>query len=362
MFTERKQTGTIEHLNEQQHNREPWLAVNLSYFFAGIGQIYAGRLTRGFLLIAGLILLTLLAVWQIFAPDGDILYGAGFAGAAAIVYIWNLLDAFYATRHSNTLPFEEDRKSSRDPWLAVFFSQVVPGAGHLYLRKTIPGLLLVGLYAILYVYERFSVYLGLLAVVLTAFAGLHAYFQAPVRREQNRKPILLLIAAILIYGAVTTIVPFYVKSELIRNFTTSSNYMAPTIYKGDRFFVRPLPHEQYQRGDVLVFEMPGDTTWIYLRRLIGREGDRVEIREDSRVYVNGEPAFNPEWLSIEYVPEGKYAQPGDPYRVPDDSFFLLADNPAHSEDSRHFGAVSETNVIGKAYKIYWPLARAGPVN
>jgi len=344
-----------------QKNREPWLAVNLSYFFAGLGQIYAGRVLRGIVYFLSLIALTLLAIWKIFAPQGDIRYGVGFAGAAALLYLWNLIDAYITTKRGNDPGFQKDRKLTRDPWLAVFFNQVAPGLGHLYIQQTLLGLILVGIYAVLYAFQQLTVFLGFLAVMLSAGAVAHVYFQAPSRREQSRKPIIFLVIAILVYGVSTTAVPFYVESEVMRNFTTSSNHMAPAIYKGDRFFVRVLPSEKYQRGDVLVFELPGDTTWIYLRRLIGLEGDRVEIREDSTVYVNGVPAFAPEHPAARSIPGGVYAQPGDPYTVPQEAFFFLADNADNSEDSRNYGAVSVSNVIGRAYKIYWPLSRSGPV-
>lgn len=342
-------------------NSEPWLAVNLSFFFAGIGQIYAGKVKRGLLLLSVLIMLTVFALWQVFAPRGDVLVGAVTALIAVLFYVWNLFDAYYSTRKSNTDSYEESRKKSRDPWLAVFFTQVIPGAGHIYLRKNLTGLVLVGLYAVAYAFQQISIYIGLGAAAITAIAGFHAYFQAPERREQSRNPILVLTGVILLYGVLTTAIPHYVKSDLIRNFTTTSNGMAPAIYKEERFFVRPMPPREYQPGDVLVVELTRDTTWIYLRRLVATGGDLVEIQSDSTLYLNGQPVTGEDWTADGYVPEGEYAGPDDPFQVPENSVFLLADNSAGNRDSRHFGAVQRTNIIGKAYKIYWPLSRAGPV-
>lgn len=348
-------------MNEcSQTEKEPWLAVNLSYFFAGIGQLYAGNTLRGIFLIVLLSAVSTLGFWQIFAPSGNVIFGAGFLIAGGILYIWNLFDAYEFARRGNPVEFEEMRKKNRDPWLAVFFTQIVPGAGHIYLRKTYPGFLFIGIYAVLYAFQQLSIFLGFAAVALSVIAALHAYFQSPVRREPTSKPIMILLTVMVIYGITTKVVPFYVESNLIRNFTTSSGYMAPAIHEGDRFFVRQLPADKYSRGDVLVFEMPGDTTWIYLRRLIAFEGEKVEIREDSSVYVDNRLLSLP-GDQVTTIPDGDYAVPGQPYIVPEDHLFLLAERPEEGEDSRHFGGVAQENLIGHAYKIYWPLYRAGPV-
>jgi signal peptidase I len=52
---------------------------------------------------------------------------------------------------------------------------------------------------------------------------------------------------------------------------------------------------------------------------------------------------------------------GEPYKVPENHIFLIGDNTTNSHDSRDFGAIPLSDVIGKAYKIYWPLSRRGPI-
>jgi signal peptidase I len=113
--------------------KEPWLAVNLSMFWPGIGQIYSGNALRGWIFIISQILLSCLAGWLILSSTGDILIGLILLLATVLVNIASLFDAHRYAKKANTVSFEELRKSSKDPWLAVFLSRIIPGIGHLYI-------------------------------------------------------------------------------------------------------------------------------------------------------------------------------------------------------------------------------------
>jgi signal peptidase I len=61
------------------------------------------------------------------------------------------------------------------------------------------------------------------------------------------------------------------------------------------------------------------------------------------------------------VASQRYAAPDQPYTVPEGTVFVAGDNSPMSFDSRFFGAIPLEDVIGRAYKIYWPPWRAGPL-
>ena len=63
--------------------------------------------------------------------------------------------------------------------------------------------------------------------------------------------------------------------------------------------------------------------------------------------------------SIDYLKES-FGYEG-PYKVPANHIFVIGDNAANSRDSRSFGSIPLSDVIGRAYKIYWPLDRIGPI-
>ncbi|MDP1854133.1 MAG: signal peptidase I [Candidatus Omnitrophota bacterium] len=62
-----------------------------------------------------------------------------------------------------------------------------------------------------------------------------------------------------------------------------------------------------------------------------------------------------------YYNRGDYGQMNNPVTVPEGQYYVLGDNSASSNDSRYWGFVPKENLIGKIYKIYWPLNRSGAV-
>jgi signal peptidase I len=73
--------------------KDPWLAVNLSLFFPGLGQLYAANFIRGLVLITVQSLLIGTGLWSVFSPEGDVASGLIYLTIAIGVYIFNLFDA-----------------------------------------------------------------------------------------------------------------------------------------------------------------------------------------------------------------------------------------------------------------------------
>jgi signal peptidase I len=108
-----------------------------------------------------------------------------------------------------------------------------------------------------------------------------------------------------------------------------------------------------KRGDVVVFRSPVPPHRYFIKRIIGIPGDTVQIDGVSgRVYVNGRPLEEP------YV-QGKtrcsFSGNGcGPWVIPPGHYFVLGDNRENSTDSRYFGLVAESHIVGKAFITYWP--------
>jgi signal peptidase I len=114
-----------------------------------------------------------------------------------------------------------------------------------------------------------------------------------------------------------------------------------------------------QRGDIVVLHPPvEDANTPYIKRIIGLAGDNVELRDDG-VYINGSRLMEP---YIDTTVAMCASQPDcGPFTVPPDHVFVLGDNRAHSLDSPDFGSVPVSDIIGKAWLIYWPIDSAGVI-
>lgn len=115
-----------------------------------------------------------------------------------------------------------------------------------------------------------------------------------------------------------------------------------------------LPFRPIARGDVIAFVHAGnDGRAVYVKRVVGVPGDSLVI-ERGVVWVNRSRLDEPYVFSHDAA--------GMPATtVPRGAFFVLGDNRGESDDSRAFGAVPESAVIGRATYIVWPLNRAGPI-
>ena len=132
--------------------------------------------------------------------------------------------------------------------------------------------------------------------------------------------------------------------------------MELTLEQNDRVLVSKLDYRfgTPQRGDIVVFNPPTDSTIPYVKRVIAVGGDTIDLR-DGKVYVNGK--------LIEYAAtRGQPTTPQAatirfPFTVPEGAIFVLGDNRQSSSDSRTFGSVPVGNIIGKVILRFWPFDR-----
>ena len=111
-----------------------------------------------------------------------------------------------------------------------------------------------------------------------------------------------------------------------------------------------------QRGDIIVFVYPVDPTKDFIKRLIAVEGETVAIK-DGAIYINGKEITDPRIKRTYYYNRGDYGAEGQIVHVPLGYVFVMGDNSGSSYDSRYWGFVAESSIIGKADFIFWPLDR-----
>lgn len=132
------------------------------------------------------------------------------------------------------------------------------------------------------------------------------------------------------------------------------NSMNPTLESGD--IVVSIKTTKLERGDVCCMYY---NNHLLVKRVIGLQGDVIEMDEDGNVFVNGEYVDEP-YLSEKVL--------GDcdlefPYTVPEQTICVLGDNRPTAVDSRNeqFGSISLEEVVGKIVFRVWPFAGFGAV-
>jgi signal peptidase I len=157
---------------------------------------------------------------------------------------------------------------------------------------------------------------------------------------------------------------------LIRPFSVPTVAMTPAIARGDHIMMEGVTFlvRKPQRGDIVVFRrdgiasLPADA--IYNKRVVGEPGERLSI-SDGKLYVNGRHvALRNGSGEIHYVflPGSTYlASADDTVTVPEGHYFVLGDNSSNSSDSRNWGFLPATNVMGRVSVCFWPPSRIGAV-
>ena len=154
--------------------------------------------------------------------------------------------------------------------------------------------------------------------------------------------------------AAAVLISLSINSFLIVNATVPSSSMETTIMANDRIIGNRLSYlfGDPARGDIIIFKNPDDESVLYIKRLIGLPGERVEVR-NSTVFINGDPLDEP-YLNVETL--GEFG----PYVVPEGAYFMMGDNRNDSADSRYWKNtyLYRDGIVGKALFRYWPKVSA----
>ena len=187
-------------------------------------------------------------------------------------------------------------------------------------------------------------------------------------------------------AVIALILALFIRAFIIQAFKIPSGSMKPTLLIGDHILVNKFIYgikipftDRYiltitkpKRGDVAVFKWPQDERKDFIKRIIGIEGDKIEIKDDI-LYVNDEKikteyigkyrdeniimankylelfGNSNHYILDEYIKHENYR----PVIVPENSIFVMGDNRDNSHDSRYWRFVSLNKLKGKAIIIYW---------
>ena len=286
------------------------------------------------------------------------------------------------------------RIKARRPVAAVILSVLHPGLGQIYCGQFGRGM---ALFAVALCLETMGMFMfalmgsALVILPLVSFATyqvlmLYSAVSAGIKagrigadyrlRDYNRwwfYLLLMLLTVPLAIGAALT-----VRTHMVQAFYSDGDAMQPTIRQGDRVLVSKRVYRDAppRRGDVIAHVYANDRSSRRLKRIIALAGDTVGIRA-GQVYVNDRPlaqarvdaegnvyveANNGVTYRI-LLPPPPTTQPAEAANhpsvtVPVGHCYVLNDNRAHDDDSRSYGPVPLTDVIGRVEWTYWPRRRS----
>ena len=157
--------------------------------------------------------------------------------------------------------------------------------------------------------------------------------------------------------ALAIVVP--IRYFLFQPFFVKGQSMEPNYETGDYLIVDELSYRlrSPERGEVIVFKYPNDTTQRYIKRIIGLPGETVEIKDDQVTIYKTDS-------TTEVLNESNYLSSSVPtagdlkITLEQDEFFVLGDNRPVSSDSRRWGVVPRKDIIGRVYLRAWPINTA----
>jgi signal peptidase I len=153
-----------------------------------------------------------------------------------------------------------------------------------------------------------------------------------------------------------TLIIFLVIRFAIQSYRVEGVSMQPGLHDNEYVLVNKIAYLFHapERGDVIVFHFPLDTSKDFIKRVIGLPGDTITV-DSTSVRVDG-VLLNEPYISERANPQGQR------WTVPLNSYFVMGDNRPASDDSRDWGYVPRDDIVGKAVIVYWPLGNWELIN
>lgn len=263
-------------------------------------------------------------------------------------------------------------------WIAGLLSFIRPGLGQLYNGQPYKAVFIFILPIIFYFALVSALWteniLGLLGSLLAAIVlfyvlvfvdAVRVAIKFKSRYELKRyNKVIFYLAVVVLVGVINAPLPNYIRSNYIQAFKMPSAGNEPTILVGDYILVdRRESARNPVRGDMVVFEFPGDPQKDFVQRVVAVEGDIVEVREKDLI-INGN-IIDEEYAvhnDTNIIPKGRVNRDFyGPETVPENSYFVMGDNRDRSHDSRFWGFVDRTKIKGTVDKVYWSWDRLNKI-
>lgn len=264
------------------------------------------------------------------------------------------------------------RTEKRKPIVAALLSIIVPGLGQMYNTQLVKGLLFYFIISVLAILLRLTgLQLHFYGMIVFLSLGILSYFlvagealftakrlETISLRAYNKWYYYLLFVIIAV--ATDTVTSDIVKPS-VESCKIESGTMMPTLLRGDHVIVNTRYYDKADpnKGDVILFRYPNDPARHVIKRIVATENDVLESR-DKVIYLNGLMLREPYVQHDDNRIEPRDNSPRDnfgPITIPKGKVFVMGDYRDQSYDSRFWGPIDKTQIIGKVIYIWWSKNR-----
>lgn len=260
----------------------------------------------------------------------------------------------------------------RKKWIAILLTILSTGLGHVYCGQVKKGLALfiipfvfaVGAFSLLKIFPSILLLISFLSISLVYLAYCIidvfkiAKQNSPIYEIKKYNRWYVYVALYL----VTICIPQplsgeYIKSNIVQAFKIPSGSMIPTLQIGD-WLLAKTDHKaksNINRGDLIIFIYPKDRSKFFIKRVIATEGETISMK-NKKVSINDSEINETYAVNSDPGIFDQQSNPRDnfqPIKVPQNSLFVMGDNRDNAYDSRFWGFVQKSDVIGKPTILYW---------
>jgi len=161
--------------------------------------------------------------------------------------------------------------------------------------------------------------------------------------------IIIISLIIIIPIRYYVIQPFYVKGAS----------MEPNFYDHEYLIIDEISYRfsEPERGDIVVFRYPKNPDDYFIKRIIGLPGERIVISEGVVKIFNADHPGGYVLDESSYLPAGTKTSGEIDITLNESEYYVLGDNRASSLDSRRFGPINRSDIVGKTWIRGWPFDR-----
>ena len=166
--------------------------------------------------------------------------------------------------------------------------------------------------------------------------------------------------------AIALVIFFVIYTFIAQPHLVKGESMQPNYHDGEYILTSKLYHwiGTPERGDVIVLKSPEDPNVQFIKRIIGLPGEKIKISDDEVIIFNQDhpdgEVLNEDYLGSSTTTTGStYLHNGEIVEIPEDKYIVMGDNRNFSYDSRSWGFLDKSKIIGKAFFVYWPLPQFG---